>query len=125
MTNAALSPQPEFAVMAAGCEETANNFTNMAAQFRNCQNLPTLQRDNEIVTTLRAIVEQLGRIEERMERGFRRVEVHQLNTYARLENSHIIAANVAEDLIPLYSLTAANAQPQVIPNFPSRIEDIS
>ncbi|KAF2241423.1 hypothetical protein BU26DRAFT_525245 [Trematosphaeria pertusa] len=167
MADAALGPQPEFAVMAAGCEETANTFTNMAAQIRNCQNLPILQRHNEIATTFQGIFELLNRIEERLgrveerverveervdrveervdrvekrvedveewvegvekwvERGFRRVEVHQLNNQARLENSHVIASNIPEDLIPLYSLTAADAQPQVILDFPSRIDDIS
>ncbi|KAF2240200.1 hypothetical protein BU26DRAFT_526191 [Trematosphaeria pertusa] len=149
--NAALGPQPEFAVMAAGCEETANTFT-MVIRTRNCQNLPTLQRDNRIMAELRIIFELLDhikeglrrleegvgrleerfdrmeerfdRMEERLDRGFRRVEVHQLNNQARLENSHNIAGNVAEDLTPLYSLTAADAQLQVIPHFPSRINDI-
>ncbi|KAF2241336.1 hypothetical protein BU26DRAFT_525174 [Trematosphaeria pertusa] len=131
MANAALSPQPEFAVMAAGCEETANTFT-LVIRTRNCQNLPTLRGYNEIVTLLRRIIERLDRIierldrmEERLDRGFRRVEVHQLNNQARLENSYNIAGNVAEDLTPLYSSTAANAQLQVIPHFPSRIEDIN
>ncbi|KAF2241315.1 hypothetical protein BU26DRAFT_525162 [Trematosphaeria pertusa] len=154
---AALGPQPDFTVMAAGCDETANTltntantfanaFTNMAVQIRNCQNLPTVRGDNEVVTLLRRIDERLDRMEERLDRmeerldrmelrfdnrmdrlesEIRRVNVHQLNNQARLENSHMIAGSVDEDLAPLYSLTAANAQPQVIANFPSRIEDIS
>ncbi|KAF2241316.1 hypothetical protein BU26DRAFT_511430 [Trematosphaeria pertusa] len=172
--DAALSPQPDSTVMAAGCEEAAN-ITSMAAQIRNCQNLPTVQGDNEIVTLLRGIAERLDRIdnnigqlnarvdsledcmdrledrmdrlgdrmdrledrverlededrverlEDRVESGFRRVEVQLLNQQVRLENSHIIASSLDEDLTPLYSLTA-DAQLQVIPHFPSRIDDIS
>ncbi|KAF2240217.1 hypothetical protein BU26DRAFT_526186 [Trematosphaeria pertusa] len=150
MADAALGPQPDFTVMAVGCEETANTltntantfantFNNMAAQIRNCQNLPTVRSDNDIATALRGIGEQLndikgdirqldarvGRLEQGMKSGFRRVDVQLLNQQARLENSQNIAGNVDENLTPLYSLTAADAQPQVIPDFPSRIDDIS